>query len=54
MAEERERRVVNLAPQVMVAIGQRDAAVAETEKCAGDALPELTECEGLSLGDAVE
>ena len=30
--EERERRVVDLAEQVMVAIGQRDAAVAETEK----------------------
>lgn len=47
--EERERRVVDLAEQVMVAIGQRDAAVAETEKRAGDALRELTEVEGLSL-----
>lgn len=28
--EERERRVVDLAAHVMVAIGQRDAAVAET------------------------
>ncbi|KQY62278.1 hypothetical protein H5V45_20210 [Nocardioides sp. KIGAM211] len=52
--EERERRVVDLAEQVMVAIGQRDAAVAETEKRAGDALRELTEVEGLSLGEAVE
>ncbi len=52
--EERERRVVDLAEQVMVAIGQRDAAVAETEKRAGQALRELTEVEGLSLGEAVE
>ncbi len=52
--EERERRVVDLAEQVMVAVGQRDAAVAETEKRAGEALRELTEVEGLSLGEAVE
>lgn len=52
--EERERRVIDLAEQVMVAIGERDAAVAETEKRAGDALRELTEVEGLSLGEAVE
>lgn len=52
--EERERRVVDLAEQVMVAVGQRDAAVAETEKRAGQALRELTEVEGLSLGEAVE
>ena len=52
--EERERRVIDLAEQVMVAIGQRDAAVAETEKRAGEGLRELTEVEGLSLGEAVE
>jgi hypothetical protein len=52
--EERERRVIDLAEQVMVAIGERDAAVAETEKRAGEALRELTEREGLSLGEAVE
>jgi hypothetical protein len=52
--EQRERRVIGLAEQVMVAIGERDAAVAETEKRAGDALRELTEVEGLSLGEAVE
>jgi len=52
--EERERRVIDLAEQVMVAIGQRDAAVAEAEKRAGEALRELTEVEGLSLGEAVE
>jgi hypothetical protein len=52
--EERERRVIDLAQQVMVAIGQRDAAVAEAEKRAGEALGELTVVEGLSLGEAVE
>lgn len=52
--EERERRVIDLAEQVMVAIGERDAAVAETEKRAGAALRELTEGEGLSLSEAVE
>lgn len=52
--EERERRVIDLAERVLVAIGQRDAAVAETEKRAGEALRELTEVEGLSVGEAVE
>ncbi|WP_207619469.1 hypothetical protein [Nocardioides sp. IC4_145] len=52
--EGRERRVIDLAEQVMVAIGERDAAVAETEKRAGAALRELTEREGLSLSEAVE
>jgi hypothetical protein len=52
--EERERRVIDLAEQVMVAIGERDASVTETEKRAGDALRELTEREGLSLGEAVD
>lgn len=51
---ERERRVVQLAEQVMVAIGERDAAVSETEKRAGEALRDLTVTEGLSLGEAVE
>jgi hypothetical protein len=51
--EERERRVIVLAERVMVAIGERDAAVAETEKRAGEALRELTEREGLSLGEAI-
>ncbi|WP_300402173.1 hypothetical protein [uncultured Nocardioides sp.] len=52
--EERERRVIDLAERVMVAVGERDAAVAETEKRAGEALRELTEREGLSLSEAVE
>jgi hypothetical protein len=52
--EERERRVVDLAEQVMVAIAERDTAVTETEKRAGEALRGLTQREGLSLGEAVE
>lgn len=52
--EERERRVIELAERVMVAIGERDAAVAETEKRAGEALRTLTEREGLSLSEAIE
>ena len=51
---ERERRVIELAEQVMVAIGERDAAVSETEKRAGEALRDLIVAEGLSLGEAVE
>ena len=50
----RERRVTELAERVMVAIGQRDAAVAEAERRASEALGELTDGEGLSLSDAVE
>ena len=52
--EDRERRVIELAERVMIAIGERDAALAETERRAGEALRELTEHEGLSLGEAVE
>ena len=51
---KRERRMTDLAEQVMVAIGQRDEAVAEAERRAGEALGELTDGEGLSLRDAVE
>ena len=52
--EQRERRLTGLAERVMVAIGEREAAVAESEKRAGEALRELTEREGLSLSEAVE
>ena len=54
MAEKRRRGREELAEQVMVAIGQPDAAVAEAEKRAGEALRELTEVAGLSLGETVE
>ncbi|GAB3993421.1 hypothetical protein [Nocardioides marmoraquaticus] len=50
----RERRVVGLVEQVMVALGERDAMVAAAERRAGEALREMTEQEGLSLGEAVD
>ena len=52
--QEWERRVMDLAERVMVAIGERDSAVVATETRAGEALRELTEREGLSLREAVE
>ena len=51
---ERERRIEDLAAQVMTAIGERDEAVAKKERRAGTALRELTEVEGISLAEAVE
>lgn len=53
-AAEKERRLIDLAESVMVAIGERDAAVTETERRASLALRALTEGEGLSLSEAVE
>jgi hypothetical protein len=50
--EERAKRelcVTDLAERVMVAIGQRDAAIAEGERRVGEALAGLTASEGLSL-----
>ena len=52
--DEQERRVIDLAERVMLAIGERDATVAETEKRAGQALCELIEREGQSAGEAIE
>lgn len=51
---ERERRLEDLTVQVLTAIGERDAAVAEAERRAGEALLEMTEREGLMLREAVE
>jgi hypothetical protein len=39
---------------VLVAIRERDAAVADAERRAGQALREMTEDEGLSVREAVE
>ena len=52
--EERERRVISLAAEVMVALGERDAAVTKTERRVGEALRDLTRQEGLSISEAVE
>ena len=51
---ERERRLENLAVQVLTAVEERDAAVADTEQRAGAALRQMTEAEGLTLREAVE
>jgi len=51
---ERARRLEDLAVQVMTAVGERDAGVAEAEKRAGAALREMTKVEGVTLRAAVE
>lgn len=51
---EKERRMTDLAEQVMVALGERDQAVIETETRAGAALREWTEVEGQTLTEMVE
>jgi hypothetical protein len=51
---ERAKRLEDLAVQVMTAVGERDAAVAEAEKRAGNALREMTTVEGVTLREAVE
>lgn len=52
--EQRERRLIDLAEQVLVAVAERDAAVAEAERRVGVALREFTEAEGLTLREAVD
>jgi hypothetical protein len=51
---EREKRLRDLVVQVLTAVGERDVAVAATEKRAGAALRQMTEVEGLTLREAVE
>jgi hypothetical protein len=51
---ERERRLQDLVVQVLTAVGERDVAVAATEKRAGAALRQMTEVEGLTLREAVQ
>jgi hypothetical protein len=50
---DRERRLEGLAVEVLTALGERDAAVRDTERRAGVALQTMTE-EGLSVREAVE
>ena len=52
--EQRERRLIDLAEQVLVAVAERDQAVAEAERRVGVALQEFTEAEGLTLREAVD
>src|SRR5829696_6161114 len=51
---QRERRLDNLAVEVHVALGERDAAVAAIERRAGHALQAMTSNEGLTLREAVD
>jgi hypothetical protein len=51
---ERERRLEDLAVQVLTAVEERDAAVVETERRAGAALRHMTQVEGLTLREAVD
>jgi hypothetical protein len=51
---ERDRRLEGLAVQVLTAIGERDAAIAEAEHRAGQALVAMTQDEGLTLREAVD
>ena len=51
---EREKKLEYLAVRVLVAIRERDAAVADADRRAGKALREMTEDEGLSVREAVE
>ena len=50
----REKRLEDLAVRVFVAVGERDAAVVDAERRAGQALREMTEDEGLSVREAAE
>ena len=51
---EREKRLEYLAVRVLVAIREREAAVVEADRRAGQALREMTEDEGLSVREAVQ
>jgi len=51
---ERDRRLGDLAVRVLVALREREAAVVDAERRAGQAMREMTEDEGLSVREAVE
>ena len=51
---DRERRLDGLAATVLTALGERDGAVRDAERGAGQALQTMTEDEGLSVREAVE
>jgi hypothetical protein len=50
---DRERRLEGLAVDVLTALGERDVAVRDAERRAGEALQTMTIDEGLSLREAV-
>src|SRR5688500_5870951 len=49
---DRQRRLEGLAITVLTALGERDAAVRDAERRAGQALQMMTEDEGLSVREA--
>ncbi len=51
---ERNKRLDVLAVQVLVAVRERDAAVADSERRAGHALREMTDTEGLSVRESAQ
>ena len=51
---DRERRLEALAVAVMTALGERDGAVKDAERRAGEALRAMSVDEGLSVREAVE
>ena len=50
---EKDKRLQALAVRVLVAVGERDQAVTDAERRAGQALREMTEDEGLTVREAV-
>ena len=51
---DRERRLEALAVAVLTALGERDGAVKDAERRAGEALRAMSEDEGLSVREAVD
>lgn len=51
---ERDRRLENLAVEVLSALGERDATVAATEQRAGAALQAMIDDEHLTASEAVQ
>jgi hypothetical protein len=51
---DRQRRLEGLAVTALTALGERDAAVLDAERRAGQALLAMTDEEGLSLREAVD
>ena len=52
--QHRERRLEVLAVEVLTAIGERDGAVWDAERRAGEALRTMTDDEGLSVRAAAD
>jgi hypothetical protein len=51
---DRERRLEGLAVAVLTALGERDGAVKDAEKRAGEALRAMSDDEGLSVRETVD